>query len=146
MGPLRGNAADVGLVDPLKRYWFERIRNSVEDNASTCQGDNSICERASEIDLMQADDSGEPILATYLAQQSQDGLRSSGIEAGDWLVSKNQVGLLHQSARNSDALLLPPDSSSARRKAKSIRPTRSIATSAFSRSFFGNGRIVRQLG
>ena len=59
-----------------------------------------------EIGLMQAAQDGLAVVPRHAPQHAQNSMGGTGIEAGHWLIGKDDPGLLRKDARNRHTLLL----------------------------------------
>src|SRR5581483_4484979 len=100
-----GGAAGLS-VDSLIDVAVQFTRRAVEDQPPLFEADHAVCVLAGEVELVQVDDRGDPLLAVDPAQVVQHGDRGFGIERGHGLVGQHQSRLLRQRPRDRDALLL----------------------------------------
>src|SRR5262245_66548554 len=85
---------------------LECLRRAVEHNAALRHADDPIGVAAGELDVVNVDQRRNAAGASAPRDQLHDLDRGLGIERGGWLVSEQQIRLLHQRARNADALTL----------------------------------------
>src|SRR5262245_57692740 len=85
---------------------FQRLRRAVEHDLSFRHADDAISEAASQIDIVEVDDDRNISLPRAAGDQLHNLDRGLGIERGRRLVGQDEVGFLHQRARNADALAL----------------------------------------
>ena len=87
--------------------------------------DDALREHLCQHHIVDVDDRGKLALLAKLADQPHDLSGRLWVQAGRRLVYEQQLGLLDQRARDTNALPLPPESSSARLSSMCTRPTRS---------------------
>ena len=83
------------------------VRRPVEHDRALRQADDAVGEAAGELHIVHVDDHWDAALAGAPRDQLHDLDRGLGIERGGRLVGENEVRLLHQRARDADALALP---------------------------------------
>ncbi len=81
-------------------------RGAVEDHAAVRHADQPVAIAARQIERMQVAQHGDAVMAVDALQRVHHDARVARIERGDRLVGQNDLRLLHQRARDGDALLL----------------------------------------
>ena len=86
---------------------LQRLRRPVEHDRALRHADDAVGEAAREIHIVHVDDHRNVALAGAARDQLHDLDRGLGVERRGRLVGEHEVGLLHQRARDADALALP---------------------------------------
>ena len=81
-------------------------RRAVEDDAAGRHADQAVAIAARQFERVQVADHGDAVVAVDALQRVHDDAGVARIERGDRLVGQNDLRLLHQRARDGDALLL----------------------------------------
>src|SRR3989441_1386714 len=108
---LRALGADLDLngvlaVDLLEAALVDLGGQAVECDLAAFQRDDPAAVAAREREEVERADDRDPVLLVDLLEVLHDGMARGRVEAGDRLVGEHEVGLLHQRARDTDALLL----------------------------------------
>ena len=85
---------------------LQRLRRTIEHDLALRHADDAVGEAAGQIHIVDVDDHGNVALAGAARDQLHDLDRGLRIERRGGLVGKHEVRLLHQRARNADALAL----------------------------------------
>src|SRR6185312_4448591 len=93
-------------VDLLQMRNLERLRRAVEHDAALAHADNPVGVAFRKLDVVDVDDYRNAARCRLLGHQLHDLHRSFRIERGGRLVGEQQIRLLHQRARDPDALAL----------------------------------------
>src|SRR5918993_1741108 len=95
-----------GSVNPGGGWAAQGGRRSVENHPTRAQSDDAVGEAPRQLDLMQADDGGDAVLAADAVQIGKNPLGRRWIEAGNGLVGEDDLRLLRHGAGDADTLLL----------------------------------------
>src|SRR5262245_27519616 len=91
-------------VDPSQGVVVEFLRGAVEDDAALAETHDALGERAAVVELVEAEDRGEAVLAADRLEAVQERARGRGIEARDRLVREEKPRLLDEGAGDPDPL------------------------------------------
>ena len=84
----------------------EHVRRRVEHQTAGGQADHPVAVAANEIERVQVADHGDAEMLVDPQQCIHDHATVGGVERGDRLIGKDEIGLLDERAGDSDALLL----------------------------------------
>jgi hypothetical protein len=99
----------VGAAIELReRALIQLLAGCVEGDLSAPKANDSLAVAECQVNLMQRGKQGQLRVLCQTNQQLQNLVREHGIERRYWLVGKDHFGLLHQSARYRQPLLLAP--------------------------------------